>query len=191
VFIKLLDFGYKEFITLEDVKSGKVNRKEFRLSGWEISGNKALDYFYGGCFLDLYLNLHKYIEFAVNWPNEGIEYSLEYPLLMYPRGSYSTINSDNQITFYPVESIPFDKYTKEQKERTDKTGFVFFRKIEDEDTLIMDSSEFLLQYCAPVPELTTMLHFLVEGKIVEFQHSSETDKELRRLWRHLEDTGVI
>lgn len=191
MFINLINNGYNEFITIEDVKSRNVNREDFRLSGWKIFGNEVLDYFYKEQFLDLYLNLYKYINFAVYSPIQGLEYSLDYPLLMYPLGDYSSHLENNQITFRPVEAIPLTECNKEQKLRTEKTGFVFFREIEGGATLTMDANEFLIQLRAPIPELTTMLHYLVEGKLIEFKQVKETDEELQRLWRHLEDTGII
>lgn len=186
MYIKLLDFGWIDFITLEDVKSGNVDRQSFSLSGWEIFGNTVLDYFYKNDSLDLYINLYKYIFFAAHSSRQTIEYSLEHPLSLYPLGTYSSHLKNKQITFQPLEMIPLSEYTTQQK----KEGRVVNREI-DSETLKMGTSEFLNQLRAPVPELTTMLYYLVEGKVVEFQPSLETNKELFRLWDHLENTGVI
>lgn len=127
---------------------------------------------------------------ATLWSKRRLEYLIESPLSLYPLGSYVSNINGHDITFQPVEFLPKNLHKLEQKKLVETKGRVFYHEIEGE-TLTIEVKEFLRQLREPVPELTTMLHYIIEGRIVEFKGSKDVDKELLRLWSHMEDSDMI
>ena len=183
-------YGKESRYTYEDIVAGRLERASFDFQGFRLFGNRVLEYFYNGHYLDRYLNLFKYTHWAAHNSKISIEYNIEYPKSLYPLGSYISSINGRDITFQPVESLPIDLHTPEQKNLVETEGRVFFHEIKGE-TLTIEIDEFLRQLRAPVPELTTMLHYIVEDKIVAFDRSNKTDKELLRLWAYMEDNEMI
>ena len=178
--VELLDFGWKRSINQRDVISGNVNLQKFILSGFRLFGNDVLDYFYNEEKLDLYPNLFKFTHFSAHWYKTGIEYTLETPLLLSPHGTYISEIHGSDIEFRPAQTLPIEKHS----------GPAFYHEVEGR-ALKLPIDEFLLQLRAAVPELTTMLNFLVNGDISVFENSDPTDDLLLNLYQSLEETGRL
>ena len=188
--VELLDFGWEHAIECQDVISGSVDVQKFQLSGFRLFGNDVYEYFYKEKKLDLYLNLFRFIHLATDWYKNGLEYSLNDPLSLYPYGSYISKVDGNSIEFKPVRSLKRDQLTIKQKLLEDAEGRVFFEIVE-EAALKLPLDKFVSQLRAAVPELTTLLYLLKTGDIKIFENSEETDVELLNLYRYMADAGVI
>jgi len=188
--VELLDFGWKRSINQRDVILGNVDLQKFKLSGFRLYGNNVLDYFFNEAKLDLYPNLFKFTHFSAHWYKTGIEYTLESPLLLYPHGVYISEMHGSDIEFRPAKTLSIENHSVEQKKLREELGRVFYHEVEGR-ALKLPVDEFLLQLRAAVPELATMLNFLVNGDIVVFENSDSTDELLLNLFNRLEETGKL
>jgi len=188
--VELLDFGWKRSIDHRDVVSGNVDLQKFRLSGFRLFGNNVLDYFYNGAKLDLYPTLFKFTHFSACWYKAGIEYTLDSPLLLSPHGTYISEMHGSDIEFRPAQTLPIENHSIEQNGLHKELGRVFYHEVEGE-ALKLPVDEFLSQLRAAVPELTTMLNFLVNGDISVFENSDLTDDLLLNLFHSLEETSKL
>ena len=170
--------------------SGNVDFQKFKLSGFRLFGNDVLNYFYKGEKLDLYPNLFKFTHLSAHWYKSGFEYTLDAPLLLSPHGSYISNTHGKNIEFRPVKSLNIEQHISEQRELREEVGRVFYHEVEGA-TLELPVDEFLLQLRVAVPELTTMLNFLVTGDITVFENSDSTDNLLLSLYAQLEETGLL